>query len=120
MNIYGVYDGDHLIYKGTRGDVCTHYDIAERSIYEYIKGHRKLHGKFVIKRLDGIRRDEPVKTKSEAVKQDKFDYLLFHLKFYGNTIACFDPRPFYDRLKEKGVVCRHERHGKHFYIEVVR
>ena len=118
--IYGVYDSNYLVFKGTRYEICNEYKIAPKGFYEYLRNTRRLKGKYKVSHING---DEPIQKKPEPVykniEEERFDYLFSHLKMYGNTHSGFDPQPFMKPLKKKGITAefRTSPFGG-YYIEV--
>lgn len=120
--IYGLYENGYLVYKGTRFNICENYGIKPNSFYEYLKGHRRLNGVYVVDRICGdepIVRQPKIKQKREKDKRmQRFEYLFTMLKWYGNTRSSFDPHPFLDDLKAKGIEAIVYDKGDHYYLEV--
>ena len=121
VNIYGVYDGEYLIFKGTRHEICNEFRIRPTGFYEYAKGSRRLRGKFDVCRING---DEPIQQRPEPIfksmEEEHFDYLYSMLRIYGNTCSVFNPEPYMKKLKNKGIMAefRDSPFGG-YYIEVV-
>lgn len=122
--VYGVFDGDDLVYQGTRGEVTTKLDISEYSLYEYLKNKKKLKGKYTLKKLG--KQLEIVKEKKidviepQKIEDEQYEYLSWHLKYYGNTSSSFDPKPYMEKLKQEGIECLIKKNGQNYYVETIR
>lgn len=119
--VYGLYDGEYLIHKGTRKEICEMCGIGLHSFYTYVDGQRKMNGKYNVHHING---DEKVVKKPKPKPKNKDDehleYLFSMLKIYGNTCSTFNPEPFMMKLKTKGIMAefRDSPFGG-YYIEVV-
>lgn len=116
---YGLYDGEYLVFKGTRHEICNEYKIGLKGFYEYLKQTRRLKGKYIVRHING---DEPIQKKPEpvtkSIEEEQFEYLYSMLRIYGNTCSVFDPRPFKKKLMKNGIFCDMRNVGDHYYIEV--
>lgn len=131
--IYALYDenGD-CVFKGTRDEVCSAFYINRVSIYEYLRQPevRKINGKYIIRRtaenaenLKQVDKRKIPKNIAELKKKKELEYLLFHLRYYGNTVCRFDPTPYLKTVKQEigyGISKRYDKKQKHYYLEVVR
>lgn len=110
--IYGIFDSEEMIFKGTNEEVADAYGVTPKSVYYYaIKGMR-LKKKYGVKFLNKPGRSvEPkrIRTKEEI----QLEHLVTHLKIYSNCASVFDPVPYYPELLDLGMNCRcHEFHDK--------
>ena len=119
--IYGLYDGEYLIFKGTRKEICDMCKIGLHSFYTYVGGERKMNGKYRVHHLVG---NEKVvkKPKPKPISKDDehLEYLFSMLKMYGNTCSVFDPVPYFEKLKDMGITAEsRESSLGGWYIEVM-
>lgn len=104
--IYGVFLEDRLVFKGTRFEICDEYDITRKSFYAY-KRDRKLHNLYRIKAIGRDSKVEPIAVgKPKSEREIKIEYLLEHLRIYGNVMSVFDPVPYFPDLYDLGFDCR--------------
>ena len=118
--IYGLYDSGYLIFKGTRKQICDEFKLRPTGFYEYTRGVRRLKGKYYIRKING---DEPVHQRPAPITksrdEERFEYLYSMLRIYGNTCSVFNPGPFMDKLKSKGIVAEFRKSSiGGYYIEV--
>ena len=117
---YGLYDGEYLVFKGTRHEICNEFKIGLKGFYEYLKQTRRLKGKYIVRHING---DEPIQKKPEPIikttDEERFEYLFSMLKMYGNTCSVFDPVPYFEKLKDKGIIAESRKCSfGGYYIEV--
>lgn len=121
LQMYGLFDGEYLVFKGTRYEICDKCHVKLKSFYEYLKLSRRMNGKYWVYRING---DEPIQQRPEPIfksmEEEHFDYLYSMLRIYGNTCSVFNPEPYMKKLKNKGIMAefRDSPFGG-YYIEVV-
>ena len=119
LQMYGLFDGEYLVFKGTRYQICDYANIGEKSFYAYLNGQRKLNSKWWVRHVsknEVVVAPKPPKSKNEQ----RFEYLYSMLKLYGNTCSSFDPEPYINQLRDKGLdVEMRKSVFKGYYLEVV-
>lgn len=104
VKIYGIFKDGECIFKGSRLEVAEHFAIKPRTIYDYVyPKKKKLFRRYVVRRLD-LEVKEPPKPLSE--NEIRLNYLLDHLRVYGNCASVFDPVPYFPELYDKGFDCK--------------
>ncbi len=101
--IYGVFEGDKLIFEGNSKEVCYKYSITDKSLRFYVSRKAILHKKYIIK---AIRREKYKyfynnQNKDTETEDETLSRLLVHLKEYGNTVNNSDPTKYIPYLEEK-------------------
>ena len=104
VKIYGIFKDGECIFKGNRLEVADHFGLKPYTIYEYVyPKKKKLFRRYVVRRLDPEVK-EPPKPLSE--NEIRLNYLLDHLRVYGNCASVFDPVPYFPELYDKGFDCK--------------
>lgn len=102
--IYGIYKDGICIFKGSRLEIADHYGLKPYSLYDYVyPKKKKLFRRYVVRRLDKPIMEEP---KPISENEQRFNYLLDHLRVYGNCASVFDPVPYFPDLFDKGFDCK--------------
>ena len=132
LQIYGLYENDELVFKGTAREILDKYDIRQDNLWVYVGRGIKLFGKYRINKLDDEQITPPKKEhKKRLTKYEKdLDYLIRHLREYGNTLLNYKPNKYIEDLKAVGLDCTYrkayERTGEsgrilsHYYIIEVK
>lgn len=144
LNVYGLYDGDELIFKGNRMDVEKRFNVNKNCIFTYLRTGAKINGKYAIKKVGQDyfdveckrkKKERQAKREEKWTLEDHYEYLEWHLKYYGNTSCRFDPNPYLKQLKKAGYKVkvkeildepqkiqtrgRPRKAKMHYYLEVV-
>jgi len=119
VNVYGVFDGDELVYQGTREEVAMRFNLKKTSIYGYTHHGTKIGGAFLVKvigskdqKIEYYIRNSTYKRNYVPEKvpdyhEDPLGCLIRHLKLYGNTsVKSFDPRKYEKDLAKIGIRCK--------------
>lgn len=116
ISIYGVFDGDELIFKGTRKEISQKFDVKCVSMSSYTSQGVKLKGLYTVRKvgyeereLEYNLRNRTIKrviepTKELSYRDNPFECLVWHLRAYGNTsVSSFNPTQYVDDLKKLGI-----------------
>ena len=113
-NVYKVFDGETLIYKGTVQSVARKFYCSVQSIYNCSSSGDLLFDKYKI-----VHGEEKKKKTNE---DEDLEYLHLHLKKYGNTIYNKDPTKYIRNLAELGLKIKitpyKNEKSTHYLIEV--
>lgn len=85
-NIYGIYEGDKLICKGTNGEIRDRYGMSYLSLKSYVEHRHKLLRKYDVKILEEDYH-KPKPTKPTSDPEYRYKYALFQIEREGNTIC---------------------------------
>lgn len=120
---YNVYDGDAIIFSGSQVDIKKRFNLkGHMPISTYAKKNIKILKKYRVE-WNGYIDDIPHISKKEKEHNEDMKFLLFHLKFYGNTELQRDPSKYVDELKSYGYnvrIIEHPKCGKErkwWYVE---
>lgn len=102
MKKYYVYNDKKLVFTGDHTAICNEFGLSRKSLYEYAKGNRKIHGLYRV--LKDKLPEKPLDVVD--IENDPFEYLKYHLNKYGNTVCMFDPVPYLPDLFDIGLDCR--------------
>ena len=117
INIYGVYHNGKLIFKGGRREIAKEFGLRLSSTTTYCTGKVKIKGIYDVKligteyrQIEYESRDQTKRVakrpKVESVSYDyatnPFEFLVVHLKTYGNTIVSSDPSAYVNDLAKEG------------------
>lgn len=113
VKIYGIYDGDNLVFSGSRSEIAKEFGLKLSSMSSYTTGRIRLNGKYDVNYLDEEYREieygprnykkyEPKPETEPNYKDNPLECLILHLKMYGNTLINFDPTKYTDDLKNAG------------------
>ena len=106
MKQYCVIENGEIVFKGNRNEVAEKVGISVPSIYEYLRTDKIIHDRYY---LIHEGENNPVKMKKKKVEPTKreqnLEYLLTHLRIYGNVSSTFDPVPYLPDLYELGLNC---------------
>lgn len=106
MYLYEIYDPDEeLVFVGNVKEVCEQFNIQLCSLYAYYSRNSKIGGIYTVKRIEveKPKKDIPRKpTKREIT----LDYIIRHLKEYGNVYMNHEPSQYLEELEELGYKCR--------------
>ena len=106
MNQYSVVENGEIIFTGCRWDVAEYVEINPNSIYEYLRTNKMVHRKYFLIKEGEVKPEKMKKKKVEPSKKEKnLEYLLTHLKIYGNVASVFDPVPYLPDLSDHGLDC---------------
>lgn len=118
VTVLGIYEGDKLIFEGTRKEVAERFSIKESTTYVYTRKGNLLLGKYEVrkngvkpKKYDGVWGEGKNRLK-KVVKEEEmtpFQYLKVHLEKYGNTGTRRDPSPYLEDLKKIGLNVKVEK-----------
>ena len=101
--MYGIYDNDELIFKGSSNEVADMFNLQNASLYTYYSKGIKIKGKYAVKKLEYIK---PVKPSVTIIKKNKhqqtLEYLISHLERYGNVYSKENPESYIDELNSQG------------------
>lgn len=125
---YDVYDGDNVIFSGSAVEIKKRFGLyKEISIKNYCKNGIRLFRKYTIKQNGFIEaKDEPVENRITRQQYEDMNYLLFHLRFYGNTTFNKDPSRYVEMLKNFNInvrIIEHPKQGREkawWYIERIK
>lgn len=124
INVYGIYEGDKLVFKGTSTELKNEHKEFEKLCFSYYaSGEYLMLSKYKVKVLgtQKIKRIINTKPMPKVNKHAKtLEYLIKHLSDYGNTVLCEDPKHYREELKEIGIefTCRLVKEGgKHWVLE---
>ena len=100
--IYGVFEGDKLVFEGSSRTIGEKYGITYASVRFYISTQSVLHKRYTIRPL----RKEKYKyvysgADNPETDEETLSRLLVHLKEYGNTVNNSDPAKYIPYLEEK-------------------
>ena len=146
LAVYGLFDdNDAMVFKGNVKEVTKHLNITASYLYEHLRTEKMLKGKYKVKRVGEsfyeVERKPYKKHEKKEKQKDDFslekpiDYLLWHLRIYGNTSTSYNPVPYLPELLDEGLNCRvkeifyaperkvkgrRRKPEKYYYIEVVK
>lgn len=117
VNHYTVYENGKEVYDGSLRQVAEKYNRSTTYILDACHYDTYMNSKYKVKQtgtfVTEIKYDAPIKRKKPEVysdlEKDPFEFLLWHLKYKGNTSVVFDPEPYLPRLKEMGFTCKVEK-----------
>ena len=113
--IYGVYDGDKMVFRGTSKEIAERYNVKRASMPSYTTRGTKLKGLYTVMQIDTENRKvrynvvrsrrkmyvEPIRELN--YEDNPFECLVWHLRKYGNTSVVFDPSKYVKDLNELGI-----------------
>ena len=67
MNIYGIYENDVLLFKGTSKEVADKYDFTTKEVSSYANRGTRLRGQYVVKREFTTRKPKKEKKSVEYI-----------------------------------------------------
>lgn len=107
--IYGIYKGDEEIARGTQKELCEKgYCNKNTVLAGYAKRHTYLND-YQVRIIGSMSLTDgklyPYINRQAAKKPQipELEYLLVHLKKYGNTFTRVNPSEYTGQLKEKGI-----------------
>lgn len=125
VNTYALYENGSLVFEGSSREIEEHYNTTCHALQNYVdKGHKFLK-KYDVK-YTGTKKIPKYAPKPKT--DNKLNYLLEHLKRYGNTVLSRKPDEYLIKLKEHGFNCKarkvtdvevKKRKKSYYIIEVI-
>ena len=119
-NVYGVFDGEKMIFSGTASEIVKEYDLYDRmTVYNYVNNNWLLHRKYKVKFLRKAARhinEEPKPTKAEKERQEHLDNIIAMLKLYGATFVR-DRDEWRNDLRKAGIKYRSKKWENGYRLE---
>jgi len=107
-NLYGVYDGDTLVFEGNVHQVARHFGTTTNTIYSGCKNCRKFFRKYDIRVIGTYNYENDKMIPVHLSKEEEKEHYYFeHLRQYGNTVVRTEdnPKTIIKWLDEKGFRC---------------
>lgn len=103
INKYKILDGDQVIFDGSSIEIAEKFGIKPKDLGTYADNHTKLLSKYYVVRNGKVMAERPKKIVQSSKHQDNLEYLIKHLRKYGNT--CFNGKidDYIEELKEVGL-----------------
>lgn len=104
MKIYEVYDvnDNKTVFTGIAKEIAKEFDVPTSALYHY-KDKCKMHKKYKIRVVGDYVAPRETKKVIKKTKYEKtLDYILRHLKWYGNVYLNENPKKYLGELKELG------------------
>lgn len=117
---YKLYKDGELVHEGVASEIHKFCGLNKSFIKKYAENNLVYKGKYTFK-INGKIEHCPQFLGGSKIMSDE-EYLLFHLKKYGNTTFNKDPSPYVDYLKQNGLEIEWKNSKikkKHFILEVV-
>ena len=119
VKIYGVYDGNEMVFKGTRKEISREFGLNLNAMCSYTTGRCRLKGLYSVEEIGEeyrsiehtgrnyhLQQGKKAEEKQMDYRTDPLRCLEWHLKTYGNTLIPFDPTSYLEDLKSKGINAR--------------
>jgi len=120
IKIFGVYDGDQLVFEGDKRKIAEKFKLKDSSMNTYASNKAKIRGIYELKMIreeeseikykkriykNGRKKPEP--EKEYSLEKDPVECIVWLLKCYGNAyVTSHDPREYLDEIKKAGFDCR--------------
>jgi transposase len=103
INKYKILDGDTVIFDGSSIEIAEKFGIKPKDLGTYAVNHTKLQGKYYVVRNGKVMAERTKKIVQTSKHKDNLEYLIKHLRKYGNT--CFNGKidDYIEELKEVGL-----------------
>lgn len=118
--IYGVFDGDEVVFSGNASEVAKEFGVERDSIYKAVTLKSRFKYRYRIKPI-GVRSKEVTDRDAQ-----KWEYYTKHLKLYGNTVVRKEEekhiKKLLEDLKARGFDCEVTKYvnrgsGEHLLLE---
>ena len=107
ISLYGIYEGDTLVFKGKSCDVADYLSLAQTCIRTYAMRKTITRGKYHIRILgDYIEEPKPKKkTQKQIEREEHLEDIIAKLKTYGQTFVR-NPEEWRKEVNEAGIQFR--------------
>lgn len=122
-NLYGVFDGDKLVFEGTATEVANKYEMYDRmTVYNYANRDWKIHRKYTIRFLRKTYKklNEHHKKQAPTEREQRVANAITMMKVHGN-LYCKDHEEYRKELEDEGIYYTYRpcMDGKGFILERV-
>lgn len=108
--IYAVYDGDIEVFRGTSQQVTEKFDLCGTSPNEYFRRNMLIQRKYRVVVLGNApHKERKEKARSLTKHEKELEYLVTHLRTYGNTIFPTEPKKYIKELNDLGINVRYRK-----------
>lgn len=109
-HLYGLFLDDKEVFRGSAEDIKDKFGDIQTGIGWYAKYKYKLYKKYDVKYLGKCEISE-TKSKNMDKPRDTYEYLVEHLKIYGNTSLNNDKdvKTYVRRLRRNGIKCSYRK-----------
>lgn len=107
VKTYNIYEGENIVYTGSYKEISSWLDI--RDIYGYLAKDCLVHRKYRVVESGEYKTigvEKEIKPKTRITKHQKtLNYLIQHLRLYGNVYLNDKPNKYLKELSELGYEC---------------
>ena len=103
INKYKILDGDKVIFDGSSIEIAEKFGIKPKDLGTYADNHTKLLGKYYVVRNGKVMAERTKKIVQTSKHKDNLEYLIKHLRKYGNTCFSGKIEDYIEELKEVGL-----------------
>lgn len=106
--LYGLYENGKEVFRGSTEEIKDKFGDFHTTLGWYETAGCRLFKKYHVKVL-GIYEEKKVEKPKPAIqKPDVYEYLVYHLMRYGNTVlnASHDVEKYVRKLKKNGIECK--------------